>query len=185
MLFLTPSSKECCTNELDLVSVPMTQTAIESSRMVGYRPISTLTSEGLIEFFVPGDSSEYIHPAFLYLYVKCKVTRGDGSNLHVAAAGPPPVAADIVGPVNNFLHSMFGQVDVYFNDKVISSSNGTYPYRSYFESGLNYSGDATNTHLKTALWYKDTGGQFSTLGNANVGFQKRSAMVAGSTSIEI
>ena len=58
MSFLTPKSSECCTNEFDVVSVPMTQTAIESSRMVEYRPISTLSSEGPIEFRVPGDTAE-------------------------------------------------------------------------------------------------------------------------------
>jgi len=163
----------------------MTQTAIESSRMVDYRPISTLTSEGPIEFVIPGDTSEYIDPSHLYLYVKCKVVRANGDNLQVAAAGPPPVAADIVGPVNNFLHAMFSQVDVYLNDKIVSSSNGTYPYRSYFETSLNYGEDATNTHLKTGLWYKDTAGQFNTLTNDNVEFQKRSAMIAGSASIEM
>jgi len=163
----------------------MTQTAIESSRMVEYRPISTLTSEGPIEFVIPGDTAEYIHPAYLYLYVKCQIVRPDGTNLHVAAAGPPAVVADVVAPVNNFLHSLFGQIDISLNDKLISSSNGSYPYRAYLETLLNYSDDATNTHLTSALWYKDTAGQFNTLGNANTGFQKRGGFVGGSTFFEM
>jgi len=87
MSFLTPGSKEWCTNEFDLVSVPMTQTAIESSRMVEYRPISTLNSERPIEFVIPGDTSEYMHPPYLYLYVKCKIQTAAGVSLAVAAAG--------------------------------------------------------------------------------------------------
>jgi len=185
MSFLTPGSNECCTNEFDFVSAPMTQTAIESSRMVEYRPISTLTSEGPIEFVIPGDTSEYIHPAYLYLYVRCRIQTAEGGNLAVAAAGPPAVAGDIVAPVNNFLHSLFSQVDISLNDKVISSSSGTYPYRAYLETVLNYSGDASNTHLTSALWYKDTAGQFNTLGNANTGFQQRTAYVTGSAQFEM
>ena len=125
MSFLTPESNECCSNEFDLVSVPMTQTAIESSRMVEYRPVSTLTSEGPIEFFVPGDTAEYILPAFTYLYVRCKITKHDGTNLTAYAAGPPEVQADNVAPVNNFLHSLFSQIDVSLNDKLITSSVGS------------------------------------------------------------
>jgi hypothetical protein len=163
----------------------MTQTAVEDSRMVEYRPISTLSSEGPIEFLIPGDTSEYILPAHLYLYVRCKVTRERGANLQTHQAGPPEVLADVVAPVNNFLHSLFSQVDVFLNDKLISSSSGHYAIRAYLETLLNYSQDAANTHLTTALWYKDTAGQFNTLTNANAGFQKRMSIVAGSASFDM
>jgi hypothetical protein len=185
MSFLTPESNECCTNEFDLVSVPMTQTAIESTRMVEYRPISTLTSEGPIEFAVPGDTAEYIHPAYMYLYVRCKITKHDGNNLTVYAAGPPVVQADNVAPVNNFLHSLFSQVDVSLNDKLITSSAGSYAHRAYLETILNYSEDASKTHLSSALWYKDTAGQFNAVSNENTGYQKRKAIAAGSREFEM
>ena len=185
MSFLTPKSNECCTNEFDLVSVPMTQTAIESSQMVEYRPVSSLSSDGPIEFLVPGDTAEYILPAHIYLYVKCKVLRGNGDNLQVAAEGPPAVVADNVAPINNFLHSLFTQVDISLNDKIISSSNGTYPFRAYFETLLNYSEDASRTHLTTGLWYKDTAGHFNTLNENNAGYYKRKSLVAASASIDM
>ena len=188
MSFLTHKTSECCSNEFDVVSVPMTQTAIESSRMVEYRPISTLSSEGPIEFLVRGDTAEYILPAHLYLYVRCKVTRGDGTNLQVyqAAQGEQAaVAADIVAPVNNFLHSLFTQIDVSLNDKSISSSNGTDPFRAYYETALNYSEDASKTHLTTALWYKDTAGYFNTLDENNDGFHKRKSIASGTSSFDM
>ena len=37
-----------------------------------------------------------------------------------------------VGPVNHLLHSMFNQIDVYFNQKFISPNNA-YAYRAYIE----------------------------------------------------
>jgi len=154
MSFISAWSKECCTNEFDLQTVPMTQTAIESSRMQDYHPISTLTSESPIEFVISGDVGEYIHPAYLYLYVRCKITKADGDNLEVykpAEGDQPAVQADVVAPVGIFIHSMFSQVNVYLNDKLISSSSGSYAIRAFLESILNYFEDASKTHLTCAF----------------------------------
>ncbi|XP_057335106.1 uncharacterized protein LOC130673908 [Microplitis mediator] len=63
---------------------------------------------------------------------------------------------DFVGPVNNFLHSMFNQVDVFFNQKMISPPNNAYAYRAYMETLLNYGVDAKKSHLKMSLWSMDT-----------------------------
>ena len=185
MSFLTPDSHACCTNEFDFVSVPMTQTAIESSRMVEYRPISTLSSSGPIEFQIPGDTGEYIHPAYMYLYVRCKIKKSNDENLQTYQAGPPEVQADNVAPVNNFLHSLFSQVDVSLNDKLLTSSAGSYSHRSYLETILNYSEDASKTHLTSALWYKDTAGKMNTLTEENVGFNTRKTIVKGSREFEM
>ena len=56
-----------------------------------------------------------------------------------------------VTPVNNFLHSLFNQVDVFFNQKLVSPPNNAYAYRAYIESLLNYSPAAKESHLTTAL----------------------------------
>jgi len=64
--------------------------------------------------------------------------------------------------VNTF-YINFRQVDVFLNDKNVSSSNGTHPFQTYYENLLNYPEDAEKTHLTTALWYKDTAGHFNTL----------------------
>ena len=57
-----------------------------------------------------------------YLYVKFKIIKADGHDLE---------ADSNVAPVNNFLHSIFNSVDLYLNNKLISSHSGTYPYRPY------------------------------------------------------
>ena len=43
-----------------------------------------------------------------------------------------------VGPVNNFMHSIFNQVNVFFNQKPVFRPNNAYAYRSYIETLLNY-----------------------------------------------
>ena len=59
-------------------------------------------------------------------------------------------------PVNNFLHSLFKQVDVYLNGKQVTPAMGTYAYRAYIETLLNYDVSAKESQFSSALYYKDT-----------------------------
>lgn len=121
------------------------QVAIEYSRMVEYRPISLVSLEDR--------SAKYIDSAYFCLYVQCKITQVDGTNLAVAGPGQPPDTAGIVAPVKNFLHSLFSQLNISLNGKLISSSSVSYSYRACLETLLNYSVDAASSHLTTVLWY--------------------------------
>ena len=69
-----------------------------------------------------------------------------------------------VAPVNNFLHSLFRQVDVYLNGKQVTPAMGTYAYRSYIETLLNYDVSAKQSQFSSALYYKDTPGQMEKVG---------------------
>lgn len=53
---------------------------------------------------------------------------------------------------------MFNQIDVYFNQKLVSPPNNAYAYRAYIETLLNYSSEAKNSHLSTCLWKTDNRG---------------------------
>lgn len=158
MAFLHTHSPECLSSELDLFSLPATQTSIESSSFLHYKPVASISNEGdaPLEFVVPGTSDHYIDLAHTMLYVQAQIM---------------PVSNDAaentkVGPVNNFLHSMFNQVDVFLNQKLVSPPNNAYPYRAYIETLLNYS-PATKESLLTAnLWYDDTPGNFEAAANA-------------------
>ncbi|XP_011171651.3 uncharacterized protein F54H12.2-like [Solenopsis invicta] len=77
-----------------------------------------------------------------------------GTNIATAAA----TAAPKVGPVNQLLHSMFNQIDVYFNQKLMSPPNNAYAYRAYIEALLNYASPAKTSHLTSCLWDTDTPG---------------------------
>ena len=81
------------------------------------------------------------------LYVQVKVTQANGDDLDLA---------DPVGPVNNWLHSLFSQVDVYLNGTLVTPSTNTYAYRAYRETLLSYGTDAKVTQLTSQLWHKDT-----------------------------
>jgi hypothetical protein len=139
--------------------------------MVDYHPIAATVDSGPIEFNSPGTGDEYLDPASTYLYVSCRIKKSDGTDV---------AAEDEVGPENLLLHSLFGQVDVTLNDKLISSSSGNYAYRAVIETILNYGKAAKETQLTAALWYKDTAGSMESIDN-NAGYTKRKTLTHGKT----
>ena len=149
MALLHDHSSECTKSELDLFTVPPTQTSVEKGQWVEYHPISSITDGGPIEFFVPGSGDEYTDPSQTQLYVKAQIVRGDGS----AIADDSPV-----GPTNLLLHSIFNQVDVTLNERLISSSIPTYPYRAMIETLLSYNGEAKRSQLTASMFVNDTAG---------------------------
>lgn len=81
MALIHDHSHECTKSELDLFTLPHTQTSIEKGQWVEYHPISNISDGGPIEFFVPGSGEEYIDPSGTQLYVKAKVINADGTDI--------------------------------------------------------------------------------------------------------
>jgi hypothetical protein len=54
---------------------------------------------------------------------------------------------------------MFKQVDVFLKEKQVTQATGTYAYRAYLETLLNYGPSAKYSKLTAALFYKDTAGK--------------------------
>lgn len=136
----------CAKSELDLFVIPPTQTAVEKGRFIEFHPIANIQDGGPVEFIVSGSGSEYMDFSSSYLFVKVKIINKDGNSL----ADKEPVA-----PVNLFMQSLFSQIDVSLNDRSISSSSNTYPYRAYIETLLNYGEDAKKSFLTCQCFYKD------------------------------
>src|SRR5436190_19131727 len=153
MSFLHTHSPECLKSELELFSLPPTQTSIESSQWIHYKPVTSLSDDSPIEFTIPGHGKEYLDLAntMLSLRVRVKTPERPGTS-----QTSPSVATDIAGPVNHFLHSLFNQVDVYFNQKLVSHPNNAYAYRAYIETLLNYFSHAKTSHLTSCIWEADT-----------------------------
>ena len=182
MALIHDHSHECTKSELDLFTLPHTQTSIEKGQWVEYHPISNISDGGPIEFFVPGSGEEYIDPSGTQLYVKAKVLNADGTDIAEDAE---------VGPVNLLLHSLFGQVDVTLNERLISSSTPTYPYRAMIETLLSYGRDAKRSQLTSSLYAKDTAGKMDhvnpTAGEdqTNVGLKTRRERIKGGRTVDM
>ena len=158
MSYVHPFSKRCDKSEVDLFSVPPTQQSLERGRWIDYAPISSVqNSDSAITFLIAG-TDEYIDLSKTILTVTGKITKKDGTS-KLDGNDQSNVA-----PVNNFLHSLFRQVDVYLNGKQVTPAMGTYAYRSYIETLLNYDVSAKQSQFSSALYYKDTPGQMDKVG---------------------
>ena len=159
MSYVHPFSKRCDKSEVDLFRVPPTQQSLERGRWIDYPPISSVQNpDSAITFLIAG-TDEYIDLSKTILTVTGNIMKKDGTT-KLAGGGQSNVA-----PVNNFLHSLFRQVDVYLNGKQVTPAMGTYAYRSYIETLLNYDVSAKESQFSSALYYKDTAGEMDSNGS--------------------
>ena len=142
--------------------------------------MSSITASDTIEFLCAANSDVYTDLANSYLHVKAKITNADGSNIAGTAQ---------VGPVNLWMHALFSQVEVYLNNKLVTPSSTSYPYRAYMETVFNFSKDAKASHLTSALFYKDQAGKMDAVNpladaaDANKGLKERHAHTSESKSV--
>ena len=188
-------SEECGKSELDLFSIPPTNTQMEESRFDLVKPFSNFKN-GTITFEIEGDNQCYIDLSTSELMITCQIMNGEtpitdltGPQVLGVKTGRPdeitrwdmktaaiPMVIDgegkvtkgytgpvyftqvevdkqqklvdtfdkanpdsYLGPVNNFLHSLFSQVQVRIGNTEVENTNSNYPYRAYLESLLCYS----------------------------------------------
>ena len=142
-------SKRCDKSEIDLFSVPPIQQSLERGRWIDYAPLSSVENpDSAITYLIAG-TDEYIDLSKTILTVTGKITAEGGATL----SGGNQTS---VAPINNFLHSLFKQVDVYLNGKQVTPAMSTYAYRAYIETLLNYDVSAKKSQFTSALYYKDT-----------------------------
>jgi len=189
MSFLHTHSSECLKSELDLFSLPPTQTSIESSQWIYYKPVTSLADDSPIEFVIPGHGEDYLDLTHTMLSLRIKVETtalaGAGGGTGGGTGGGSVYK---VGPVNHLLHSMFNQIDVYFNQKLVSPPNNAYAYRAYIEALLNYSAAAKTSHLTSCLWDADTPGmmdEHTTSGTPNPALIRRAKYIYDGRELDL
>ena len=109
--------------------------------------------------------------------VKAQIVKYDGT-----AVGDD---VDDLGPVNNWMHSMFSDVKLSLNDKLVTDTNNTYPYRAFLENLLNYGTQAKESQLTSVFWYKDTAGHMDARTTDNKGFKKRFDLTSESKTVDL
>ena len=179
---LRNDSCECSKSEIDLLSVPPTMTVMNETQWIEYHPIASIEgNQAPLEFVVPAHADHFLDLSQSQLYLKFKLTKSDGTNLE---------ADTKVVPVNNFMHSMFSNIDLYVNNKLITSSMDTYPYRAYLETLLSYGHDTKTHHLAASdMWYVDQAGKMTdtdvTANDSNTGLLSRYRVTSESKSVEM
>ena len=137
---------------------------------------SALTDQGTYDFAVSGAGEDYIDLANTYLFVEA----------HIVAVYDTALDAGVdVGPVNLWMHSLFSDVSVSLNEKLVSPPTSLYPYRAYIETLLSYGPAAKESQLTGVMWYKDTPGHQYKRTTDNKGFTARKALTAQSKSVQM
>jgi hypothetical protein len=171
----TEGFQEAQPGGLDLFSLPPTMTCVERIYYDEQRSTSQLSGNSPIEFFIAAQNSlEYIDLMRSKLYLKTRIKHANGDSLK---------ATECVGPVNNFLHSMFSQIDVSVQNKLITSSTTHYPYKAFIQNTLFYTNDAKKSQLTSQLYMKDAAGHCGdkdVQNGANASLCKRSLYFARS-----
>jgi hypothetical protein len=186
-------SEECGKSELDLFSIPPTQTVMEEGRWDTIKPYSNF-EEGTLHFDIEGDNLCYLDLAQTELIITVKLFNDTNSEIDSLETPYMPEqsgtnaklssekdyliknAAKYISPVNNLFHSLFQQVQVKIGNTEVENTNIYYPYRAYFENLLCYDNEAKTTLLKNEMWIKDTAGKMDDYENENLGMVARRKM---------
>ena len=130
--------------------VPVVDDVLLSHEQVIY-PTTSL-DENCIEFEFQTDRNYYVDLRQTYLALKLKTVRGHGYEIYKtkevknehkkeAKAEEEETAEEdapvpLVNHVNNILHSIFSNVEVYINNQQIYNSNGLYAHKSHISNNF-------------------------------------------------
>ena len=161
---------------LSLFAPPPTDKSIIKEYWVDYNPIAAISEGRVIEFSVPGTSVDYISLGKSKLYVKYIITDEEGDKItdERDIHGAPTANNDQVAPVNFTLHSIFRQIDLSLNQKLISPDVGVnYPYKALIDLLLGSSNDMILS--QAAMFFKDQAGNLEELEyiGSNSGYTER------------
>ena len=184
---------------MNLFEMPSVDIGVSKVRYVEYKPLNQLNQDVGLEFEVPNSGSQYIDLRRTYLMCKVRIKKQDGSDLTSpqfnsseespgeGPVTPAPVSPSNVGPVNNFLHSMYSQVDIYLQKKLVTTSNANYAYEAYFNTLLKYDRPAKETHLESQLYIKDVGNMDdgNALSGGNNSLSLRALYTSGSKTVDM
>lgn len=180
----------CLASELDLFSPPPLQASILRSVQNAFYPTTTIENAGAIEFFLPANSSAYLDLNSICLRLKVQILKVDKSVFKETKTGTgtdakvtEPKSAQ-PGFINNVLHSLFKDVSVKFNKKIVSQTDN-YHYKAYIEKVLNRSSEEIESSLQTDGFVKDTAGHFDGGIDTNLGLKTRKKWSDDSTIFEL
>ena len=141
---------------VSLFAPPPTDNSIINEYWVDYNPIAAISEGGIIEFTVPGTSVDYISLRKSKLHIKYVITDEEGDKIKDERDihGVPTANNDQVAPVNFSLHSIFRQIDLSLNQKLISPDFGVnYPYKALIDLLLGSNNDMILSQAQAAMFF--------------------------------
>ena len=166
--------------ELDIFTVPPTQVGVEDSFFTEVMPKASVTSSGPWEFKL--DGSQFMTDLSKnYIFIRLQIVQGNGNNLPELDDGRNH---PFVGPINLLGKTLFEQLKLYLNGKMIYDTGDTYSYISYLTTMLQYGKEVKDTWLQAAGYWKDDPDHIDTLAQ-NDGWTKRGNKYLQSRYVEL
>ena len=178
-------------NSLSIFVPPPIDNSIQREYWVEFNPIAAISESGAIEFNIPGTSVDYINLSKSKIHIKYVITKenGDAIKDERGLGGQPTADSDQAGPVNFPLHSIFRQIDLSFNQKIVSPDIGVnYPYKAIMDILLTSNNEMIESQGYAALFLKVQPGEMdsNTYIGSNTAFTERARATkdGGTASIE-
>ena len=168
------TSEECSLGGSELFTTSPTQTSIQKRKKIAIYPTGEIIPGAPLNFLLPasGDYNELRHA----LLVEIKIFKEDGTNL-VADDNNLVALSDLP------LHNLFSQVDVFINEKLVTTSGNTYPYAAYFEKFLTYDPQTLENQFSAEHVFVDKDKKLGTFDDADNAWKARAASTNLSKSV--
>jgi len=175
------NSEACSVQQLDLFTIPNTQSVLNDASW-HLIPAEADFNTGSVIFKIQGDDT-YLDLPETELILNLSIRKEATDSLNTS----PIVDADKIGPTNNFLYSIFSQVQVSINDCEVENSNEGYAYHSYVTDLLNYDKGSKTSFLQKQLFYKDDAGFLDNfaLKDANSAYVQRRKIFLDTKVVEL
>ena len=172
--------------ELAIFDKPIQNVGIKKYQCIDYYPVNDFTTQGIIQFHVPGNGAGYLDLSRTTLSIRCKIVKRDGTDVNVPA--DENVTNGLVSTANNFFSSIFGRVDAALQNKVLTDSDNSYAYQAYFKALLYSSKEMKEGTLQLQLYYPDTAGHMTDANwvkTKNEGLKTRGRFFQGSKEVDM
>ena len=137
-------------SSLDIFSVPSTDYNLQGYRMVPYHKLSSSITP--MKFSVQA-LDDYVDLNRSYLVIDLRLyssaTNGIVADANSASDGDN---TKFVYAVNNLAHTIFKQINLWFNGTLMTEQTDTYAYSAFFQTLLNYHRDDGETLLQPQGW---------------------------------
>jgi hypothetical protein len=163
---------------LNLFEPSTHEIGVEKSHMMDFHPIGSLsTPDAPIEFDCHPSSEEYTDLASTLLQLNCSIRRVENSAALTEADDPNVTLTNLP------LASLFRDVTVKLNQRVVSGGDQLHPYRAMLQV-LTVKDSNFLQSLTSAGFFADTPGHSNTRAAGNAGFRRRVQLHSESASVQ-
>ena len=162
---------------LSLFEAPTSDIGIQNVEFREFRSTGVLSKNSPVDFIIPATSADYIDLKRTRIYIRARVVRLDDGNW--------TPEDNQMALVNNSLHSIFRQVELYIQQHNVSTSVGSnHAYKAYLDTLLN---QQDNIPYESQLFVKDRQPMDGTDGyqSNNTGLKTRGMMTLNGDEFEM